>query len=354
MQLICLGDVAVTQPVPSQAGWVFPGGSGPSNEVKVLFNMELPLADHVNPTPRTSGPRIIADPSVIQRIRRWSPSFVSLATNHILDGGEEGLAGTISALRGEGFDTVGGGMAQEEIARPLIWETSQGKLAVVNWVFSETHPDWMRVPGPNCWPGMPIAQKSIRDLKDRVDWVMVLAHWSDESFSYPRVEDREIARGLIEAGADILIGHHPHVVRGMEIIAGKPVFYSLGNFYFSDTREKQGDVVFHPAPRNREALAVRLTMVRNQAPVCEPLSFWQDANQTKPDKLHRAVRRMKRTTLPLIRYSESEYAHWYQKERVFFDRWEYRICFSIYKKGLAGMINHFLSVLKKRSVFQRY
>ena len=54
--------------------------------------------------------------------------------------------------------------------------------------------------------------------KGEADWVMVVVHWSDELFPYPRPEDRATARELAQMGADLVVGHHPHVVRGMEII----------------------------------------------------------------------------------------------------------------------------------------
>jgi hypothetical protein len=75
----------------------------------VLFNWELPIGNTVNPTPRSSGPRLLAHPDSTRVIKRWSPGFATLATNHILDAGEEGLATTIESLKHAGFITLGAG-----------------------------------------------------------------------------------------------------------------------------------------------------------------------------------------------------------------------------------------------------
>ena len=101
--------------------------------------------------PRGSGPGLLAHPSSTRVISNWAPGFATLATNHILDGGERGLENTIESLIQTGFKTVGAGKTLKEITKALFWETAEGQLAIVNWVFPETHPDWMSVPGPICW-----------------------------------------------------------------------------------------------------------------------------------------------------------------------------------------------------------
>jgi len=331
MHILCLGDIAISDNINSS--WLYPLLSVKEDDFRILFNWELPIGTVFNPSPRNSGPRLLSEPNSINVIHKWAPAYAALATNHILDGGEEGLVNTIHSLNLVGFETFGAGISQEESSRSLFWETQEGRLAVINWVFPETHPDWLAIPGPNCWPGPEVAKRIIRDLKNQSDWVLVFAHWSDELFPYPRPEDRMIAHELTGMGADIIIGHHPHVVRGLEMICGKPVYYSLGNFYFSQTRDKQEKWVFRPAPRNREALVVKVTFEQGQAPKCETLSYWQGSKETKPDSFHRAVRRMRQASRPLVKYRKGDYSHWYQNRRSFFDRWEYRLNFGLWRIG---------------------
>jgi len=277
----------------------------------------------------------------LKKIRGWSPGFATLATNHILDAGAEGLANTIDSLNRAGFITVGAGRSNEEIVQPLLWETKEGQLAIVNWVFPETHPDLMSVPGPNCWQGVEEAKRTIQALKNQVDWVIIVVHWSDELFAYPRPEDRATARELAQMGADLVIGHHPHVVRGLEIINSCPVFYSIGNFYFSDISDHHGGWVEKQAPRNREGLGVQITLERGQKPEYRVLSFWQRREQVVLDPIRRAQRRMELVSRPLQRFPGPEYAHWHAVEHARFDKWGYRWHFGMWQLGRRGLARLF-------------
>jgi poly-gamma-glutamate capsule biosynthesis protein CapA/YwtB (metallophosphatase superfamily) len=77
-------------------------------------------------------------------------------------------------------------------------------------------------------------ERAVRELRPRVDWLVVQLHWGTELCQLPSPAQRRRARRLVEAGADLILGHHPHVLQPMEMIDGVPVFYSLGNFLFSD------------------------------------------------------------------------------------------------------------------------
>lgn len=341
MKLLCIGDIALTHQQLSEWTWSPPGDTKPGDECKVLFNWELPIGTMLNSTPRShNAPRILSDPASIHVIRNWAPGFAALATNHILDSGSDGLVKTIQSLRQAGFETFGAGITREEVTRPLFWETSEGRLAIVNWVFSETHPDWMSVPGPNCFPGVEEAKAVIQKLKKKADWVMVLAHWSDELFQYPRPEDREIAASLANAGADLIVAHHPHVVRGMETFASCPVFYSLGNFFFPGFVDNNGEWVNRAAPRNREALGIQITFTHGVKPEFKALSFWQTDTHCIADLSHRAAKRLKDYSIPLRCYSGDAYKPWYLLKRRRFDRFWVRWYFSLPRMGFHGAMRY--------------
>jgi len=69
-------------------------------------------------------------------------------------------------------------------------------------------------------------------LRDKVDIIVVAFHWGEEKSTEPKAYQRTLARAAVESGADLVIGHHPHVVQGIEVVDGIPVFYSLGNAVF--------------------------------------------------------------------------------------------------------------------------
>ncbi len=141
MQLLCLGDIAIASQELCKQRWEPPLPGFPTENDKILLNWEFPLGTEINPNPRRSGNRYLSHPDSPDVIRHWSPGYACMATNHMLDAEETGLLNTQTALRERGFDIVGVGGTQNEIETPLFWETPEGRLAIINWVFPETHPD---------------------------------------------------------------------------------------------------------------------------------------------------------------------------------------------------------------------
>ena len=76
------------------------------------------------------------------------------------------------------------------------------------------------------------AEAVVSALKGSVDWVIVSIHWGEEYDQYVNTAQQNLAHALIDRGADAIVGHHPHVVQGVEVYKNKPIFYSLGNFIF--------------------------------------------------------------------------------------------------------------------------
>jgi hypothetical protein len=103
MKLLCTGDVALGGETISQRRWPPPLTQAPDDESRILLNWELPMGDSINPVPRSRGPRLLASQGASQVIRRWSPGFATLATNHILDAGAAGLSQTIESLNKGGL-----------------------------------------------------------------------------------------------------------------------------------------------------------------------------------------------------------------------------------------------------------
>lgn len=353
MQLLCLGDIALLGDQISGINWPSYRDLSLDMDSKVLFNWELPIGEIIDSNPREcGGPRLLTDPKAAEIINQWKSGFACLATNHILDAGEEGLTTTLSFLQNNGFETIGAGLSSEEIEKPLIWETQEGKLGIINWVFPETHPDWMSIPGPNCFPGIEKAGIIIQKLKSNVDWLLVVAHWSDELFAFPTPVDRMVAKELANFGVDLFVCHHPHVVRGNEKIGNCSVFYSIGNFFFSDFIDENGKESKW-APKSREGLGIQVTLNRGFPPAYRVLSFWQDKSNVSIDSSERSSKSMTRLSSPLHKFTGEKYVEWYTKRRFLFDILEAKWYFGICRLGFHGTIRRAWALIQdflKRSI----
>jgi poly-gamma-glutamate capsule biosynthesis protein CapA/YwtB (metallophosphatase superfamily) len=163
----------------------------------------------------------------------------SLANNHIMDFGPEGLQETIDFLESCHKGHFGAGFSEEEASSPLLIEVRGKKLALLGC--ARWYPAAGRKPGT--------APDKIRHLesitaraKASGHFVIVMPHWNYEYIYYPAPDNRELAKRLIEAGADLIVGAHPHVVQGHEQYRGKYIFHSLGNFLFSSDVFKDVDL----------------------------------------------------------------------------------------------------------------
>lgn len=154
----------------------------------------------------------------------------SLANNHILDFGEEGVQDTIDFLNSTGIKYFGYGRTPEEAAMPCRIESVCGTLAL----FGITQ--WY-VGGQNksgtCSDRSGRLFQNIRECKKNGDFIIVMPHWNYEFADFPSPASRRLAKKLLRCGADLVVGAHPHVVNGIESSGNKSAAYSLGNFLFS-------------------------------------------------------------------------------------------------------------------------
>lgn len=157
-----------------------------------------------------------------------------LANNHAGDFGREDFVETLAALRRAGSENFGGGKDQSEAHRAAIFERNGVRIALLGYL--DFFPRWFAaasgMPGV-AWLDEDQAALDIAKARaDGADVVVVVPHWGREHEPRANVRQRRIARALLDAGADAVIGGHPHVVQDYEIYKGKPIVYSLGNFVF--------------------------------------------------------------------------------------------------------------------------
>jgi len=194
-------------------------------------NVETVLGDVGDPIYK-GGPPLRSSGQAIKVLEEVPFHLACLANNHVRDYDAEGLAEIIRHLRSVGIKTTGASCCAEEITRPAIIEVGAITLGVLNVAEGESSlPPYEGAPGAASID-MARIKKQISDLKETVDFIMVIPHAGREYVPAlpPYVQD--IYHQMIRYGADIVIGHHPHVPQGIEIYRGCPIVYSLGNFTF--------------------------------------------------------------------------------------------------------------------------
>ncbi len=159
-----------------------------------------------------------------------------LANNHVLDYGVRGLRDTLDILHRNGIRTVGAGLSPTEALSPLTVRVKGTRVAVLN--FSEGE-DMTASRGGAGVCGWEIDRLLVlvRKLKKRGDIVIAVGHAGLEYIPFPPPYVVEAYRALAEAGADCVVGHHPHVPQGLEVRGGRLIAYSVGNFVFYQTAD---------------------------------------------------------------------------------------------------------------------
>ena len=225
-----------------------------------IVNLECPVVQGGERPREKKGPNLCCSPRGVEALSWAGFSCVTLANNHLLDYGAEGVRATLESCAGEGLWTVGGGMSREEASRTMYKEIGGETLAVINCCEHEFSIARPSPSGGICGeaganPLDPVRQYyAIKEARREADHVLVIVHGGDEHWPLPSLRMQETYRFFVDAGADGVVNGHQHCFSGYEVYKGKPIFYGLGNFCFDAGR---GEKV--PATWN-EGLMVELLM----------------------------------------------------------------------------------------------
>ena len=197
-------------------------------------NLETPITERGEPEDKQYVYR--SRPKALPAFRDAGFDLVGLANNHILDYGLVGLEDTLHHLKQNSILYVGAGMDIDEAFRPQIIEMKGMRIAYLAFSQVVPHNDWKatRYQGgvaDTYALERPIAE--IEKAKEDADLVVVLVHWGQERVHEPNERQMETAKAYIDAGADLVIGSHPHVLQSLQSYKGKWIAYSLGNFIFT-------------------------------------------------------------------------------------------------------------------------
>ena len=210
----------------------------------MMLNNEFAYSTRGTKTPDKSF-TFRANPSRVEILKEMGVDIVSLANNHALDYGTEALFDTFDTLDSAAIDYVGAGENMDRAKAPVYIAIGDKTIAFVaashvifamDWYASDTNPGMVGTYDST------IISQSIREAKANSDFVVIFVHWGVERNTLPENYQRNLAKIYIDAGADAVIGSHPHVMQGFEFYKGKPIAYSLGNFWFNASAKESGMV----------------------------------------------------------------------------------------------------------------
>lgn len=190
-------------------------------------------------------PRVVAMPDWVDAVAAAGLHVVSLANNHVFDCLGAGFQNLRARLERAGLRYFGAGMDLDEAVAPARIEVGGLRLAFLGAADRRSGPYRFAAPGQfGVAPlDLPRLIDQIAALNHEVDHVIVSVHWGEERFLIPSPEQIAQARAMIDAGAAMVLGHHPHVLQGMELWHGRPIHYSLGNFLADDVPYADGDLL---------------------------------------------------------------------------------------------------------------
>jgi poly-gamma-glutamate synthesis protein (capsule biosynthesis protein) len=199
-----------------------------------LANLEAPLIQGGRALFST-GVRLQSPPSVAELLRHLGFDAVSLANNHLMDFGPDGLRSTLATLAGSGIASAGAGPDLSAARTDVVLTAKRQRLGFLAACDDQGGRATPNQPGvapiePRLLPG------AVRRLREQVDYVVVALHTGIEFTNYPEPFFARLAHRLVDAGAAVVVGHHPHVPQGVERHGKGLIAYSLGDFLFDLTR----------------------------------------------------------------------------------------------------------------------
>ncbi|GGH09441.1 CapA family protein [Sphingobacterium alkalisoli] len=191
-------------------------------------NVEAPLNGFGKAIHKT-GPLLTQNSSAAEELQKLGFNIFSMANNHICDYGSEGLFSTINSFPKDAILGVGTEKEAYLMRVKIVDNVRYGFVAYGENGYGAIQED---VGVGYAWVNHPSVNSDLNNYKSQVDILIVQVHAGVEMIDIPIPEWRSRYKEILDNGADVVIGHHPHVVQGVEQYDGKYIFYSLGNFYF--------------------------------------------------------------------------------------------------------------------------
>jgi poly-gamma-glutamate synthesis protein (capsule biosynthesis protein) len=206
----------------------------------VFANLEctLPGEDCV-----MTEPLVLSTERQIRSLRDSGINIVTLGNNHSFDCFDQGYQKLTDILAELEITYFGAGSDYDEAVHPVVVERNGVSVAFLGFVDASSGPHDFAGEAKSGVAEFNVSHicQQIREIKAKVDHVVISPHWGLERFRIPSVDQVEQAHALVDAGASMLLGHHPHVMQGLEMYRNAPVAYSLGNFLANNVYWRNGD-----------------------------------------------------------------------------------------------------------------
>lgn len=199
-----------------------------------LLNEEFPFSLRGEPMPDKQF-TFRTDPKYTSIFQDLGTDLVTIANNHALDFGQDAFTDTLEALKQADITYIGGGYDITEASAPAVYTIEGQTFAFFGATRVSPAYEWYAT---NSQPGLfqtydpARLNEAIAAANDTYDHVIVFVHWGIERNDIPEEYQRVLAKGYIDAGADLIVGCHPHVLQGFEYYKDVPIVYSLGNYLF--------------------------------------------------------------------------------------------------------------------------
>ncbi len=197
-----------------------------------MLNLECPVTTRGEKVKKPFNFRM--NPKYLDVLKNAGIDIVNIANNHIYDYGDIGLFDTIEFLDSVGLAHVGAGRTHDEAHRPVIVERSTHRVAFLGYYGGSEAPAALQDSAGVAKREMTLIGRDLRALKtaDSTMYIVVNLHWGTEKADTPDTWQVKFAHAIIDSGADAVIGHHPHVLQGIELYKHGVIAYSLGNLIF--------------------------------------------------------------------------------------------------------------------------
>jgi len=209
-----------------------------------FVNLESPFSDQA---PYHEGGMVFhAAPDTIAGLKLAGIAVASTANNHSRDCGSHGVEFTISWLRKHGIETVGSGESEADAHKGIVLVRHGVRFGFLGYTYDQKNGNWKDIDPRIAVADPKIVCRDVQELRKRADVVIVSMHHGIEYKLKPNAAQTAFAHAAIDAGATLVIGHHPHVVQPSESYHGGLIFYSLGNFIFDQYQRietQHGEVV---------------------------------------------------------------------------------------------------------------